>query len=840
MRCSKKIQALLSAKDYEAACIGLPTGVEYLERIVLDLDRMSEALAVCWLSVLLCNPFRLSKILQASEVERLSRYLMAKVHKEDKLGEVVRRSIALLIKNRLLDEEPGTESIMSYDGHKYSMLGADVDAYSFYRMGRQLSVLINRELLYRALGPHCMEIEEDDPELVKQYKLGMRGHSVVEETAVADVTYILQFLNSGGANFGWELSMSLSAVESFMAPGELEAWLIAQLPGDVFGDETHWINTMNALGLLKTLGTLPKELRFILTALQFDREYNRKAKSVRESALSLLWSLWSRGKQYATATDGMDIGNAILNGVLVVAIFDVDYNCRRSALSVIKKAIGVDGWASQAFCQDDKELLETLEPGSLRRLEACSALFCKIRGKEALQRSIYQLLWHYNREHREVAAKIYTTYYDSTGVNTICKYGTPVEMDASHLLLYHSCDKNNAACDKNRIEIKLNKVVLADTNTPHTSDNGASMNYYKEFLKEKSMDAATIFKSKNGAAAVESYLRAIQRCQFVETNQSKKNILFLIKQNITVTKPFLDCLKLVGGDHSFNKALFALVYRNQCGLIANCYNSGFRKNFVAICLENLERNNNVEQTLTALIWGCRDIADERLVALALSYLNDYSVDSYSGDAGCLIRSKAFTYAFILSNPILPSIIPRFLADKSVKIRNQVITLLTVSHFKESACQFQHIKPFCSPELDLVSLSSLAGFPDLMRQLIVFFKQHEESNKAAVSREEAYFAALFVAFRGNRGFYEGIINTVASADRRLLSILRPHITAQQEYFLEEVQLLLNIRSIPLLAILKFLVYLQLINTKPALRTVLHAIEKTALSPIEKSLLSCILK
>ncbi|KAI4291382.1 hypothetical protein PAPHI01_0656 [Pancytospora philotis] len=792
-------QKLVQLREYDRACSLFPTDVRYLKRIAGELAACDEPATICWLSALLRVPFNLTKILSAAEVRGLAEFLLSKRRAAGKLGKIARANLALIIKSMMISG--GYTALFATRDGRYFILDTAVEEDAFYSTFKQLAKVADPTELRQMVKSEALdmlELSESDSVMVQRYKLKIRSHSTCSATAADDAAYMLGRMNAEGQRLGWTLAKCLARLSRHLAEGELARWLLSAMQGDIFGNELLWMNALVAAGMLDLRGAAVPDWAFIHTALSFDEEFALRGAGIRENALSFLWCwLEAGGIAKLVCSNEIFAFGAVLRRVVFVALFDVDFGCRRFACSVIEATTLADAAHNEQWFGQSAEVLSEINPGTVKRLGSCVRTFKLLDRRELYEAHVSRMLYHYRREQRDAAARLIAECYDARAVEK--RYDTPVEMDGYNLLVYYANQARGSADGYLRIE--------------------------------QPFECAAHLKCRNAELMIESYLHIFR---YVEPVSLKKNVLLLISKYSQHADFISRIVHHFASDTDFCKAVAAYARRSSCGLAANARNAPFGEQFRAVCLDNLCKSKNVAATIAALTPHAEP-NDMELASMVLAYIDDYSVDA-TGDAGYPARRAALFYAMKIGSALLETVVPRFLADKSKKLRDELVLALLSYGYAKHTADFGHLKGpgVCGiggckcKETDSIRGSLPRA---LEGALEIFFTAHSEFS-VSMPHEQAYFSALFAAFKSNQHFAAGLINTVASADRALLGMLLQLINDHGCDLSDAVDSLIARRTIPLHAVLRFLALAHQAGITVGHVTPLASIDVAALTAAER--------
>lgn len=808
-------QRLIEEGRYFEACAAFPTDLCHLRPLIQGIDTHSKETAACWLNTLLKNPFDMSKLLRDEEYETLVDYLFAQLAGACYVvRKILLKDIALILSHRA---GRLAEGVLHEDNY-FTVAGHRISEIDFWNLINQISKL-NKEikaLFFNGKIRVGLKPGEGDSVCLKRHKIKIISHLSTRETAKGDAEWLLGLMSFEDAKLGWTLSKAVFRISRFLEKRSIIGTIQKMIGGDVFGDEQLWINALTILGLFVLHGDAPSDISFVQRALLHDKEFAPKSINLRETALFFVWCCarsgyamdlaagkgTGSGKENdpgsnrsdvtaACADDGRLSGllEGIIRTVVIISLFDRDFKCRRAAAALLDEFVG--------RCAEERLValfgnqmagIALIDQASVKRADACVEIFKRLEYKEKYRAHVTGMLYHYTRTVREQAAVLIAQYYDASEVEA--RYETLPEIDGYNLLVYHNNRENK-----------------------------------EKIFVEKAFDAGSLLKVRNGECAVQSYLKI---CAYADGETLKRCLLFLINRNSNFCDEIADAVHHLRGDAEFCRTIFALANKNECALIANSQNSLFSEKFAEICKKNLATRKNAVATIRALRRHDSDLRE-----CVVAFLDDYTVDA-GGDTGYFLRRESLLY--MLARGYCTSIeqyLIRFAADKSKRLRDEIMCYLLSGQFGEFVSDFSYLgqaRAQCG-YIHHALLHSAAQFKE-------FFIKHREL-AASVSNDEAYFTALFHAFGtptafGNKDFMIGIISTLSTASRTLFDIVSALVRENAAAFIDTAMDLVHENSAFLFPALHFFLLLKELKISFPVQQLLEKAMTCRLRPKEQEI------
>lgn len=896
----KVIKVVSEEKNIDKASLSLPTDIFHISEIVKNLhseDQTVKLAILLWLPQILRNPFKLSKFIDNEEMGHLKSFLLRSLNQTccRQIKKKIILSIAFLACNSLRSEnsfdlptafsgialsERHTNDFFNlffrFEGENFYIFGQKVHVIDFYSCLKQLSKLISVPDKYISF---C----DSDSTIIKRHKVKIISYNA--DSGIEELKKLISCLNFNDSKFGWTLSKSIYRMKRFIDKKAFVSDLKEMISGQIFSDEQLWINVMTILSFFLLDNEDIGDVNFLNQALLFDREFNTKAKCLREAALFLCWCLVR--KDYGLKN--------IIHVVVFVALFDRDLSCRRAAASIVQEFIGRNQQTKKLLellsCDDtgntydysgvvnileeyNKSKAESLEsskieilerilnkdnptdlknrillisPESVKRPLNCLLIFYFIKNKGIFKDLIHNMLWSYSRIARIQASFVIANFYNILEIKS--DYSTVYKIDGLNLLIskalsffrpsltpYSSILLSELQLTPN---ISLRKILDTQFTTLNYSIGSISESY--SFFLSSFVITPELYSLRNSKDAISSYLELYD---IVDSDTFKTNLLFL------VTKGFSPDLMLkvfsrtcCGGDPDFDKKVFKVISRNETGLLVNTKNLTCRQEVIIKYKNNIIEGIWSSQSIRALVE--MEYFDDEIFEKIFGLLEDYSI-GYEGDAGYFNRLESMKYflkmktlkievpkKFIIENYMI-----RFLTDKSKKLREDVLKML-LEAFPQFLLDFQYLAGF----IDTGDLKESVEIDKRYEVIFYrFFSTHSKLCKVYKS-ELAYFKALFETFSVDfesiscsAYFYSGIISTLGSADGYLRQILLDLIKPVQSAFIREC---LNVVDENKSFVLPALKFLHIFKDDEKIKSHLLKLDQESFSHQEKLVFSAIL-
>lgn len=715
---------------YDEILAELPTDI-YNWKILIDYvasgtrNENSSPIVMLWIMKLSMNPFDHFKMLKEKQIDILVEFLLDYLleARQWPLKKYTLKTLAFLARC-MLDNGCKFNDISSSTASHFIILDRKVSEQQFFCFLKYLSFItsVPREFLV---------INQEDQIVTKRYKIKIISHLSTKETVVNDLNALFPMLNLENTKLGWTLCKSIYRMSRLVDKSTLICDLKALLRIRIFADEQCWINvlTIFAFFILDGEANL-KDLSFLSIALNYDQEFVSRSTTVRETAFFFVWVL-ARTRCPIEPDD-------ILHRIVFLSLFDREFICRRAAVNVVQELVGAGYFKELSGSSEENPIFKICQRLVKRRSD-CYQLFVNIEDKQKYKKDTFEMLVSADRESRELAAQIISKFFDPCSVRL--KYQTVYEMDGMNLLAHYTFRSELSGKDRS---------VFISTLKP----------YIETFLLDNQM-----FKIRHIELAIDSYLKI---ASIFDKAPFASNILFLITKNFN---PFQvqECSSVLFENNlQFSEKAFSLIEKNNAAILSNANNALYRDKIIIQLEKNLEKNRFVEYSIHAL--RIMKVLDKAFVVK--KYLEDYTVD-FNGDAGYFHRRAALWYFFAISDDEIEEYLIRFMADKSKKLRDEILESLLRTQFSmyDSQKQWQN-----TLELVLPITRNIKRFE-------CFFKSYETSLKL-LSTERAYFRALFVAFSDTRDFWIGISKTAKTADRCLTSILKEEVFSKKTGFSEK--------------------------------------------------------
>ncbi|KAI5169868.1 hypothetical protein PAEPH01_1059 [Pancytospora epiphaga] len=773
----KTAELLIAAGKYKEASAELPTDPHHLAILINALDDYSKEFTLCWLNTLLRNPFNLDQLIKPNERTVLEDFLFKKLDKPCSipLWKLICSNIALLLNNILSVTviSDKCDNLVCFNDGCY-ILKYKTSLQAFYgimcqlsKHGGSTSKFIRRFMADTLDRSYNIDMAVSESILNLRYKTKILSYSSSLKTAKDDFEKLIGFISHENAKLGWTISKSIFRISKYLKRELVAECLISSLGTTILGEEQAWINIMSILSRFVLEETdMRRNMKSLALAEKMicnDEEFVVKSAGVREAGLFFIGTFFRSVNLYEQS-----VISHVLVRIVFMSLFDSSFQCRMAAMAVLKEHVKAN------FCSIFRQAIELIEQASIKRIKDNFNLFRRIGNKSMYKDCVCEMLYHYTREKRECAAKLIVEYYPLESKN-IMKYNTPIEIDGWNLLVseYNAC-------------------MVSKTNTEPA---------YLFITAE--LDCAKIEKQRNGEYAIESYLRIYK---YVNEEELRKNLLFLIGRNCPYYELLAAAVSYVIDDYSFAKNLFKMIRKNCCGLFCNSVNSAHSEEFLEICKENLKKANEPAGTIKALR---RFNKNNRacMNELIYSYLYDYSVDN-TGDVGYFSRRESLLYFIDQCSEkdfFVGGLLVYFMADKSKKLRDEILLYFITGCFTEFACNFTYLSYKATLLEDKSSLSkNMLVSWGIYDKIKMFFKEHAKAFDR-VAPEEAYFTALFAIFgvENNREFSMGIINTMVVSSRSLFGLIVKHIENRLVFYVNTAVESIKIPGRPKLALLRFL-------------------------------------
>ncbi|KAM0680621.1 hypothetical protein GINT2_001309 [Glugoides intestinalis] len=724
----------LDKECYEEILAELPTDI-YNWKIIIDHivsdtgNENSIPVIMLWILKLSINPFDHYKMLKEKHIGILTKFLLDYLleAKQWPLKKYALKALAFLARC-MLDNGCKFESIASNPTPHFLLIDRKVQEQQLFCFLKYLSFI-------STVPSEFLEIKENDQIVTKRYKIKIMSHLSSKETVIKDLNTLFSILNLENSKLGWTLCKSIYRMSRFVDKNTLISDLKALLGPRIFANEQCWINvfTLFSFFILDDKNSLESvgNLLFVNIALKYDQEFVSRSTAVRETALFFIWVL-ARNRCLIEPY-------SIIYRVVFISLFDREFICRRAAVNVVQELVGAGYFKELNNTRDENPIFKICQ-SLVKRRSDCYKLFITIEDKQNYKEAVFEMLFSFDRESRELAAQIISNFLYPC--NVPLKYKTVTEMDTTHLLAYYTF-----------------KFALSE------SDRNTHLNVFKPYIDTFLLDNQK-FKLRNMAFAIDSYLKI---ASLFNKASFSANILFLISKNFSPLQVQKYSCVLFENNLQFSEKVFSLIEKNNTGILSNANNIFYRDQIVIQLEKNLQKGNFVEYSIHAL--RIMKVVDK--VLLVKRYLEDYTVD-FNGDAGYVHRRAALWYCFSILDMSTAEVedemeryLIRFMADKSKKLRDEILESLLRTQFSIYDHETQRQS---SLEITLPIKRNIKRFER-------FFKSYDQSLKL-LSTERAYFRALFIAFSDMTDFWIGISKTAKNADRYLINVLEEEVFSKQ--------------------------------------------------------------
>lgn len=673
-----------------------------------------EIIIVLWIENLLKNPFDLASIISLDQIQTLKKFLIFQIKtlQSWKYKKVAIKCLSFLgnqlLKDNALD--------CFYNGKTgFYLFKESVTEIIFYCFLKNLSKLTKIDRSYT-------ELKDNDSITVKRYKIKIVSYLADRSTVVDNIKQLLQLINTEDSRMGWTISKSIYRMSKLVDKQSLISDLKKLVQNNIFADEQCWINTMCILSFLVLDNENIGDIKFIENVFTYENEFFYKNSLLKETAIFLIWSL---------IRCSFDI-SVLINRVVYTSLFDMDFISRRAAACVVQELLG----RSKVF-EDDLTVYK-ITPDNIKRRSKCLEIFEDLKNKENYFEFFESSLYSYDQESREIGAVLCAKYINISKMQI--RYTSAVEMDGTHLLIKNCLDKDMKCAD-------VFKPVIASFVL--TIQN---------------------YKIRNMNLACKSYLKIIK--YFEELAVIKDNLIFLGTKNFDPIDLY-HTSRVFFHDSDFSKKVFDLFAKNRSFVLMNSNNEKFRDNVIEKNVKNIKSNKMVDTCILAL--KLLKAFNKNVQETVSSYLDDYTI-SYAGDIGYFNRRAALEYFASIDQKNcsinVENFIIKFMADKSKKLRDDVLKALLSNEFSEYKIHFPFIE-FNSFVLNRIAHLENDPFAEFFRLFAIYILDFEY--------EESCFKALFESFSEFDSFYIGIGNSFECASSSLLKILKIEIEKMKSKF-----------------------------------------------------------
>lgn len=755
---------------------------------------------VLWTESMLLSPFDISKILSEDQLELLKTFLLYFITSETLASKISQISLPWSLKKHVLNclaVIAKSSGPASFNIETYSIFGKNTPQISFFCFLKKLSII--SESSNCPIPLEFLTTKSDDESIViTRYKIKILSHISNYQSALGNMKCILKFMNHWSSKLGWTLFKAILRISKFIDKNNFISDLLASIGESIFSNEQCWINVLTTISFILSDNThqsvfenvckrIESNPTFLYTAIRYDKEFVHNSKAVREAGLFLIWSL--------VRFSNFQVSDTLMTHIVFSTLFDREFATRKAAMNVLHEILArcqvCMNMETTSF-ENDTNLLFEIESAHIKRRENNVTIFSELENKNDLFRDMLnKSLYSFDRETREISASVLSTCFDPLSLSIA--YETPIEMDGVHQLIIRSLKFNiNPRCVKwtrNTTQWKKNIDIPSLSFGVCTGQH--IIEHFKETIDSFTVNA-TNFPTRNMSFAIRSYLKL---CTAFKPKNFKINFLFLIKKDFdaylmqSYSQEFFD-------DVEFSSTVLSMISLNGTGVLANSNNKMNWNAVLAKYEQNLLENRFVHYSIDAMRIAYRNDPNnpkmKQIHNLILDRLSDYSV-GFTGDDGYLNRQAALFY-FLQNRQLTHSYDPhmniwdpnrkyeddeecegliiRFLADKSRKLRDQILVILISSQFNEFGSDFpflvgrEHPVPGLSNEITSI----------YYHHFVCFFKTYSELIDR-VGADEAHILALFSAFSTTKNFWIGIKNTFKSGDSITRRIIKDTILQQ---------------------------------------------------------------
>jgi len=569
-----KIFSLLGESKFRAAIPLFPTEIFHLKAIVESLGMVVEspgtkvgttrvellagpsALVLPWLNSLLKNPFYIRKILGEDSYAELLAFLVQAATPDLELEKIKMQNIGILTANTLMNDPlydinkvfticDGQKSIIYIDNAPKGIIYTDnakvsdckrdtdnaddcrrdyrmhVDKISYYEIMKEISKVYGN-----IRNVVDIEITSGDFIIVKRLKAKIRSHSATADTAKVDVEKLMQLINENHKKLGWTISKSIFRITKFLDKGEFIASIFNSLKNKIMGDEMLWINMLSILSFLYLEGAEGSDSEcsledVTLRALEYDRERDPNSALLRETAIFFIWCY----------TKHQELPGALMLKLVSMALFDVDFQVRKAAVTVILEYVG-RGRGFGGIC--DSSMLAEINLENVKRGENYIDAFRKIKRKGDCLPHVIAMISHYDQAVREKAATLISEFYRDLAPEILSVLNQRLNPSNLHhmdglFMAYNALERE--------LDIPFN----------------ASMNLRFPFV-------------------ISSYLRCARNFGCSDLPGLKTNIIRLIRNDYDDPWVLADLVLRHQNDTKFTDEVASLINENGAGMIANSLN----------------------------------------------------------------------------------------------------------------------------------------------------------------------------------------------------------------------------------------------------------------------------
>ncbi|ELA41775.1 uncharacterized protein VICG_01127 [Vittaforma corneae ATCC 50505] len=613
---------------------------------------------VLWIENLLLNPFGIFKILSERQFNFLTDFLISFVvecTKSTVIGHNVRkneinlkwavkkhilRCLALLAKSTLnTSDSPMHKTREVYtvntDHTSYAVFGHPVSAVSFYCFLKHLSIVYGELLQTNPTSDLILNFEDDESLVVKRYKIKILSNISNERNVLDSLRVLLTMINHESSRLGWTLCKAIHRMSRSIDRKSLVCDLIESLGQRIFSNEQCWINVLTIISfIVLEMGNdveepLFDDFNFVNIALSYDNEFVQKSSSLRESALFFVWSVVRSTACIALEQYNLD---SVISRVVFMSLFDREFICRRAAANVLQEILGRMAVNENSLSKYplllEPETLFTINGSSVKRRPECLKSFSQIKHKTPFEPFVFNSLYSFDKETREMSASAVAAYFDPFKVPI--KYKTVSEVDGTHLLINECIHNSNSGtehkCSNGRND---QETTLCLSNI---IDNFGS------FINSFSLTNLT-YKIRNMDLAIESYLKI---AKYFDLSVFFTNFIFLVNRNFSPVS-MQGSSQVLFENPEFSRRLFALINKNSTSVLVNSNNRLFKAEVLRKYTENLEKRILIQHSIEAItLMKHFPLYDHPLISLIKDYLSDYSVD-FNGDIGYFNRRASFLY-----------------------------------------------------------------------------------------------------------------------------------------------------------------------------------------------------
>lgn len=718
-----------SSPGAEAA---FPTDITYLKPVIDNIDSLAAIDrngVVCWLGVLLQNPFPLR--IDKEGLGKTVGFLLETAHATANRKSAL-RCLAMLARKADVQYHCA-------DGPRFCIHDTEVSEPTYYEFLGHLAGLGGKV--------ESEPIAKSDSMFVKRMKIKIMSNGPASGALEA----LFGMLNDSDSRLAWTLCRSFVKVARH-ADAEAVVQSLKKSCDVLFANEGSWINVATILGMMALEGWAIGDVSEIIwKGACYTNEFVSSSEMVRESALFLVWAL-VRSSQMPP--------ERLFHLMVARALFDPSLPCRRGAAGVVLEHVGrfPRPWG--------EELISLINFHSVKRLSSCSRAAGRVLEmlgcSDVLEDVLLKNLFHHDLEVKRQSAYCISRHFGRGGV--IASIGSAALKTPSDFIGVFAVVKEFARQGRHHEVGELVELVIGLKIDP-------SFCKYREFC-----------------AFVTSYLEAVESIGDVGSSDIIcENLYMLLARSVLPEEVSRTSWMFIDTNRGFADRVAKSVGRATEGFIlANSRNKKHEGQIRRKYLEYLDQGpiDTKAHVMKAIrLCGRVDGYEEHI----LEGLENYHTDS-RGDMGSRLRMESLLASFSMQDGSITSrYFVRYFVGKSKALRDECILMC------KSSDVFPQGFGYISRPGHLVDSARLQPIRPFLNAFYSEFRRLEEEsdlgNDSMVFMASAK-ASKHLSGEHYNEFVNGILETIGSSSASLCSLVIEAVFGVRKRFLESILMMLQ--------------------------------------------------